>query len=226
MSYLFYNCTSLKFLNLSDMLTEKIHDMRGMFQNCKSLTSILFSENFDTTQITDILMGHLFYNCHSLTRINFPDNFIIRNSNLTYLFANCYSLTSIDMAHFDFSTTWYYNSMFQNCYNLTSIDASNFKFIFFNNQNQITNMFSGCYSLTSIDFSIYNNIPISYDGLFFDCPNLHYINISFITNLDSYRLFNTNISSYGTLFLNKEYNKTDSYKKNIYPPQNWTLILR
>ena len=226
MSHLFYNCSSLKFLNLSDMLTEKIHDMRGMFQNCKSLTSILFSKNFDTTQITDILMGHLFYNCHSLTRINFPDNFIIRNSNLTYLFANCYSLTSIDMAHFDFSTTWYYNSMFQNCYNLTSIDASNFNFIFYNNQNQITNMFSGCYSLTSIDFSIYNNIPISYDGLFFDCPNLHYINISFITNLDSYRLFNTNISSYRTLFLNKEYNKTDSYKKNIYPPQNWTLILR
>ena len=127
------------------------------------------------------------------------------------------------MAHFDFSTTWYYNSLFQNCYSLTSIDASNFKF---NNLDQITNMFSGCYSLTSIDFSIYNNIPISYDGLFFDCPNLHYINISFITNLDSYRLFNTNISSYGTLFLNKEYNKTDSYKKNIYPPQNWTLILR
>lgn len=226
MSYLFYNCTSLTFLNLSDMLTEKIHDMRGMFQNCKSLTSILFSENFDTTQISDVLMGHLFYNCLSLKKIDFPSNFIIRNSNLTYLFANCYSLTSIDMTHFDFSRTWYYDSMFQNCYSLTSIDASYFKFIFFNNQNVITNMFSGCYSLTSIDFLMDKNIPISYNGLFFNCPNLHYVNVSFITNLDSYKLFNTNISSYGTLILNKEYNKTDSYKKNIYPPLNWTLILR
>ena len=103
MSYLFYNCTSLKFLNLSDMLTEKIRDMRGMFQNCKSLTSIQFSENFDTTQISDIMMGHLFYNCHSLKKIDFPSNFIIRNNNLTYLFANCYSLTSIDMTHLEFS---------------------------------------------------------------------------------------------------------------------------
>ena len=226
MSYLFYNCTSLTFLNLSDMLTEKIHDMRGMFQNCKSLTSILFSENFDTTQITDVMMGHLFYNCHSLKAIDFTSNFIIRNDNLTFLFANCYSLTSIDMTHFDFSRTWYYNSMFQNCYSLTSIDASNFKFIFYNNQNQITNMFSGCYSLTSIDFLMDNYIPISYNGLFFNCPNLHYVNVSFITNLDSYNLFSTNISSYGTLILNKEYNKTDAYKKNVYPPKNWTLILR
>lgn len=85
-------------------------------------------------------------------------------------------------------------------------------------------MFNGCYSLTSIDFSNCTHNRINYEGTFFNCPNLNYIDFSFAYNSAVYTpLFNSNISSNGTLILNRSlYN---SQKKYMNIPSNWTVKL-
>ena len=59
MSYMFYNCTSLTSLNLSNFNTNNVKDMEGMFFNCSSLTSLNLS-NFNTNNVND--MSYMFSN--------------------------------------------------------------------------------------------------------------------------------------------------------------------
>ena len=87
-------------------------------------------------------------------------------------------------------------------------------------------MFSSCYSLTSIDLSCFKNNEFPYySELFYDCPNLKFVNIStFSLNLRKYEeIFNANISSNGELIINKDY--YDNYKDlyHLYIPPNWII---
>ena len=219
MELLFYNCSSLKLINLTSFNTESVTIMNSMFERCTSLTSIIFGNNFNTNNV--IRMGSFFADCHSMKSIDYPLTITKKLANITYFFSNCYSLTSINFNNFDTSNIYYFNNMFRNCYNLTNINTSYFRII---NRVNINYMFMGCYSLTSIDFPLYYVSHINYEGAFFNCPNLKFINFSSVDNSDVYYpLFNSNISSNGTLILNEKlYN---SQKKYLNVPSNWTLKL-
>ena len=52
MRNIFYNCKSLKDLDLSNFNTKKFKNMAHMFDSCHSLTSLNIS-NFDTSSVTD-----------------------------------------------------------------------------------------------------------------------------------------------------------------------------
>ena len=67
MSEMFYNCSSLTSINLSNFNTDNATDVNYMFDGCYSLTSINLS-NFNTNNVTD--MSHMFCNCSLLTSIN------------------------------------------------------------------------------------------------------------------------------------------------------------
>jgi len=73
-------------------------------------------------------------------------------------------------------------------------------------------MFSGCSSLTSIDLSkfITKNVK-NYEGLFYNCPKLEYIDISPFThnNLSKSNLsiFNYNYPLKGTIYINEDFLK-------------------
>ena len=219
MKLLFYNCSSLKFINLTSFNTETVTNMEGMFERCTSLTSIMFGSNFKTNEINR--MGSFLAHCHSLKSIDYPLTITRKLGNLTDFFSDCYSLTSINIDNFDTSNIYYYRNMFRNCYSLKNINISKFKFV---NGASIYHMFNGCYSLTSIDFSNCTHNRINYEGTFFNCPNLNYIDFSFAYNSAVYTpLFNSNISSNGTLILNRSlYN---SQKKYMNIPSNWTVKL-
>ena len=60
MSLMFYNCSSLKNLDLSSFNTNTVKDMRGMFNNCSNLTELNLS-SFNTNEVT--YMRNMFYNC-------------------------------------------------------------------------------------------------------------------------------------------------------------------
>jgi hypothetical protein len=84
-------------------------------------------------------------------------------------------------------------------------------------------MFSGCYSLTSVNFSKANPKGATFNKIFYDCPNLNFVNFSFCTNNGgtNEKLFNENISSHGTLILNKTVFNSNTNQK----PANWDLEL-
>ena len=215
MTNLFYNCTSLTFLDISSFNTETVFYMNGMFRNCKSLTSINFGNNFNTNKVSQ--MFRIFSDCHSLVSIDYPITFKL--SNLNSFFANCYSLTSVNLQNFDTSGVNDFKNMFYNCYKLRSIDLSK---IVIPTNAELQNMTRGCYSLTSLNFQNDVCYWLYIDGIFYDCPNLNYINLSFVrsTNID-HLLFNGNISNTGTLILKRSF--YNSIKANI--PSNWNLIL-
>ena len=119
--------------------------------------------------------------------------------------------------------------MFHNCYKLKNIDITNFKI---RENANLKRMFSGCYLITSIDFSNVENNYYQFDEIFYDCPNLNYVDLSFIRTFsiyynwrESYYIFNKNISERGTLILNEAYYNKYLKGLNIYPPNGWILNL-
>ena len=198
MIYLFYNCTSLKSLDLSSFNTQKVTKMISMFQNCISLTSIIFSSSFVTNKSDGIY--NLFYNCRSLEEINFDITITSSCRDMKYLFYNCYALKKINIIFSLLNADANLKGMFQGCYSLTSIDLST----------------------GSTSNSYLNN----FDEIFYDCPNLNYIKFFKIEHSNCYNdvLFNKNISNNGILFLSEKYNNCliENRNKNI-PPSNWTI---
>ena len=60
MSYMFYGCSSLKELNLSNFNTNNVTDMESMFSRCSSLKELNLS-NFNTNNVT--VMKSMFFGC-------------------------------------------------------------------------------------------------------------------------------------------------------------------
>ena len=70
----------------------------------------------------------------------------------------------------------------------------------------------GCYSLTSLNFQSSVSTSLIIDGIFYDCPNLTYINFSFVSSaVQPILLFNGNISNSATLILKKSFYDDFSY---------------
>ena len=64
---LFYGCTDINEIDLSNLKTSYVENMTSMFEGCTSLTSINL-KNIDTSKIT--LMSYMFYNCSSLKSLD------------------------------------------------------------------------------------------------------------------------------------------------------------
>ena len=60
MSFMFFECTLLKELNLSNFNTNNVWNMSSMFFDCSSLKELNLS-NFNTNKVT--FMGYMFCGC-------------------------------------------------------------------------------------------------------------------------------------------------------------------
>ena len=67
MSYMFYKCSSLTSLNLSNFNTNNVTNTDHMVYECSSLTSLNLS-NFNTNNVNN--MSYMFFNCSSLNSLN------------------------------------------------------------------------------------------------------------------------------------------------------------
>ena len=187
MRYMFYNCSSLTSLDVSNFDTAKVPDMNGMFYNCSKLTSLDVS-NFNTAKVTS--MGSMFCNCSSLTNLD-VSNFNTANvTNMYGMFYNCSSLTNLDVSSFNTANVTNMYGMFYNCSKLTSLDVSNF------NTAKVTSMgsmFCNCSSLTNLDVSNFNtaNVTNMY-GMFSNCSKL--------TSLDLSNFDTANVTDMGWMF--------------------------
>ena len=88
MKGMFYNCLSLKELNLSSFNTNKVTNMSYMFYNCSSLKELNLS-SFNTNNVTD--MSRMFRDCSSLNELNLS-SFNTKNvTNMSNIFSDIYS---------------------------------------------------------------------------------------------------------------------------------------
>ena len=198
--------TGLEYLN-----TEKVTDMRLMFNNCSKLTSLDVT-NFNTAKVTD--MSYMFSSCSKLPSLDVT-KFDTRNvTTMEGMFSSCSKLPSLDVTNFNTVNVKNMMKMFMGCKALTSLDVTNF------NSENVTNMnrmFYNCSKLTSLDVSNFNTKKVANMSFMFSyCSTLTtiYVNDKFVidkvTN-GSYMFDNcTNLKGF------IEYKKNPSLKDHNY----------
>ena len=150
MDFMFKNCSSLSYLNLSSFKGSLLKNtMNYMFLGCINLTSIDF-HNLDISNT--FFVRNIFKGCYNLQYLNLS-NSKADNSDLSYMFNNMKKIISIDLSNFrgsSINTTMEY--MFNNCKNLIELDLSKFIFTPLN----MDHMFNGCSSLKYLNLSRLN----------------------------------------------------------------------
>ena len=123
MGAMFYACTSLASLDLSNFDTSNVINMGGMFYGCMSLTSLDLS-NFNTSNV--VYMNEVFAACTSLKSIDLSN---FETSNVEYLdamFALCIALEDVDVSSFNTSNVVSMRQMFAYCFAQKTLDLSSF----------------------------------------------------------------------------------------------------
>ncbi|MEE0682897.1 MAG: BspA family leucine-rich repeat surface protein, partial [Bacilli bacterium] len=115
---MFYGCSSLTNLDLSNFDTSKVTTMMEMFGDCSSLTTLDLS-NFDTSKVTK--MASMFWGCGSLTTLDVSNFDTSKVTTMQGMFQSCSSLTTIDFRNADFSSVTSYVFMFRSTSNLSVI---------------------------------------------------------------------------------------------------------
>lgn len=167
MACIFNDCSSLTNLDLSNFNTTNVTDMYSMFGDCSSLTSLDVS-GLDTTNVTD--MDGMFSGCSKLTHLDVSRFKTANVETMFNMFYECSSLTSLDVSGFNTSNVTDMSWMFSDCSSLTNLDLSNFNTT---NVTDMNNMFSGCSSLISLDVSEFDISNVTDVGDILDnCPSL------------------------------------------------------
>ena len=173
MRVMFYGCSGLTSLDVSNFNTQNVTDMRAMFRYCSGLTSLDVS-HFDTQNVTD--MRAMFYGCSGLTSLD-VSNFNTQNvTDMRAMFHGCSGLTSLDVSHFNTQNVTNMVEMFDGCRRVTSLNLSHF------NTKNVTNMhrmFSNCSGLTSLNLSHFNTQNVTdMSGMFWGCSGLTSLDVS------------------------------------------------
>ena len=189
MSYMFYGCSVLTSLDVGGFNTSNVTNMSSMFRSCLALTSLDVS-GFNTSNVTN--MGYMFSSCSALTSLDVSG---FNTSNVTVMgdiFSSCSALTSIDVSGFNTSNVTDMSRMFYNSSALTSIDVSGFDTA---NVIDMRAMFSICSALTSLDVSGFSTSKVTnMIAMFNKCLALTSIDVSG---------FNTsNVAYIGLMFSN------------------------
>lgn len=198
MKYAFNGCSSLKKINTDKLDTSNVENMSSIFANCTSLESVDLSK-LNTKNVTD--MSDMFFKCSNLKSIDLS-NFDTSNvENMSYMFGDCNGLTEINLNDLNTRKVTSMMAMFTNCKNLNEIDLIDL------DTDSVTNtsyMFSGCLNLTKLDLSNFNtsNVTNMY-RMFASCDSLKKINLE---NLETKNVKNMGLMFYACRNLNATLN--------------------
>ena len=146
-SFIFPNCISLTFLDLSNFNTSNVKDMSFMFYGCFSLTALNLSK-FDTNHVKD--MSYMFMKCKNLTELNLSKFDTNNVEKMNCMFMECNNLKSLNLSNFQTNNVINMSQMFYGCCSLSSLNLSDFMT---SNVKDISGMFSFCSSLIYLDLS-------------------------------------------------------------------------
>lgn len=161
-------------IDLSNLDTSNVTDMKEMFMFSNGLKSIVFGDNFKTNNVTD--MNNMFTYCSSLTELNLT-NFNTSNvRNMGSMFSYCSKLINLDLSSFDTRRVEYMSFMFEYCESLINLDLSSFDTYLVTSMYA---MFRSCNSLTSLDLSNFDTRNVTSMYYIFDnCLKLKSLDVS------------------------------------------------
>ena len=101
---MFCGCDSLTDIDISGIDTENADDMSGMFSGCSSLTSVDLSKvkNYNPTS-----MSGMFMDCRALKSIEFGEQEVNNVTDTSFIFDSCISLEKLDLSCIDASNIPY-----------------------------------------------------------------------------------------------------------------------
>ena len=121
MSYMFSCCKGVRYLNVAGFDTSRVTTMRGMFSTCPGLVRLDVG-GFDTSKVTD--MCFMFSGCRSLKKLDINGFDTSKVMDMCNMFANCECLTYLNVDNFDTSQVKSMKYMFWGCNGLASLDIS------------------------------------------------------------------------------------------------------
>ena len=107
----FGNKENIKTIKKMQLDTSNVTNMQGIFYGCSSLTSLDLS-NFNTSNVTN--MSQVFTYCSSLTSLDLSSFDTSNVTDMSGMFSQCTNLTSIDLSNWDASKVNSAGSMFWN----------------------------------------------------------------------------------------------------------------
>ena len=156
---MFYNCSNLTTLDLSNFNTSNVTNMNSMFSNCSNITNLDLS-SFSTSNVTN--MYAMFDRCSSLKSLDLSNFDTSKVTNMSFMFNSCSSLKSLDLSNFDASKVTNMSSMFQLCRNINKLYLSS---NFFNSASLTTYEFNLIYSWTDTEsLSMFVEAITAHDG--------------------------------------------------------------
>ncbi len=120
----FANLTEIDFGHGLD--TSKVTNMRSMFYNCGSLTSLDLS-GFDTSNVTN--MQSMFSSCSSLSELDLSGFDTSKVTDMARMFSSCGSLSKLDLSGFDSSNVGNMEDIFYGCSSLKNLTCSDRKIL-------------------------------------------------------------------------------------------------
>ena len=173
MSFMFHRCESLANLKLTNLNTEKVINMSGMFNECEKIKELDLS-SFKTQNVKD--MSKMFNRCISLEKLNISTFNTENVTNMQFMFWKCEKMEKLDLSHFLTGNVENMHGMFSKCSSLKQLDVSNF------NTEKVTimlEMFHECKSLENLNLKsfIVKNCK-NMLGMFSDCTALVKLDIS------------------------------------------------
>ena len=167
----FKNLMQINFSN--NFNTSKVTDMSRMFYGCLSLGSLDIG-SFNTSNVLD--MSFMFSNCTSLANLNLSNFNTFKVTDMHNMFVSCSSFTKLDLSSFNTSNVTDMSFMFYVCKSLMEIVLDSF------DTTNVTNMcsiFYHCSSLTSLNLSNFNTSNVTdMDNMFGGCSSLISLNLS------------------------------------------------
>ena len=155
MASMFYNCSSLTSIDLSDFDTSNVTWMNRMFEGCTGLNSLDLS-TFDTSKVSQ--MYNMFAGCTGLSSLTLTNFNTSKVSTMKEMFKGCTNLETLDISNFNTAKVTNFTSMFEGCSKLADLDLSSFT-ISFTDPFYTQNMFKNCSALVSL------HIPFSASSL-------------------------------------------------------------
>jgi len=175
-SYMFNQCTSLSELDFSNWNMSNTTTIKGMFDGYIYDMGIIpiGIENWDTSNINN-MYAFLNYN-KGITSLDLTNWDVSNVTDFGYMFEQCSNLTELNINTWDTSNGMNFHHMFKHCDSLTYLDISNFNI---SNATDISYMFSTCTNITNLDVSKWDvsNVTLT-DATFWNCASLTSIDVS------------------------------------------------
>ena len=122
-SNLFYNCENLTYVDLRNSDFSNVETIERMFTSCVNLLTIDGLNELNVSKVHN--MGGLFSDCRKLSEINVSNWDVSKVTNFGAAFRRCYEITTLDISNWDTSSATLMSGMFTSCTKLLSIDLSN-----------------------------------------------------------------------------------------------------